>query len=277
MCPNCRAFITVDDRVCPYCDFKLGSRAVDRRSPGEIAGGMISHARFTTVVLLLINAGLYVVTAVYSMKASGGEGALDIDPRTLYIFGAKFQPNILAGQWWRLITAGFLHGGILHILMNSWVIFDLGATVEEFFGTARYLVIYFCATVLGFLASTLWSPSLSVGASAGLFGLIGAMIALGVRSNTTMGSALRAHYTQWAIWGVVMGLLPGFRVDNAAHLGGLAAGFLMGYIAGTPRLVDTWSEKFWRIAAACCLVITAAAFVQMILSFLRASANVNAF
>jgi rhomboid protease GluP len=202
--------------------------------------------------------------------------ALDIDPRTLYIFGAKFQPNILAGQWWRLITAGFLHGGILHILMNSWVIFDLGATVEEFYGTARYLVIYFCATVFGFIASTFWSPELSIGASAGLFGFIGAMIALGVRSNTTMGSALRAHYTQWAIWGVVMGLLPGFRVDNAAHLGGLAAGFLMGYISGTPRLVDTWSEKFWRIAAACCLVVTAAAFVQMILFFLNVSANANA-
>src|SRR4029453_4078929 len=157
MCPNCRAFITVDDRICPYCDLELGGRAVDRRSPGDIAGGMISHARFTTVVLLLINACLYVLTAVYSMKASGGEGALDIDPRTLYIFGAKFQPNILAGQWWRLITAGFLHGGILHILMNSWVIFDLGATVEEFFGTARYLSIYFCATVLGFLPVTLWA------------------------------------------------------------------------------------------------------------------------
>ena len=147
---------------------------------------------------------------------------------------AKFVPAIAAGQWWRLVTAGFLHGGLIHIFMNSWVLFSVGAQVEETYGTARYLVLYFVSTVVGFLASTYFSPHLSVGASAALFGLIGAMIAAGMRSNTAMGAAIRAQYTQWVIYMVVIGLLPIFNIDTAAHLGGLAAGFALAWLMDTP-------------------------------------------
>lgn len=261
MCPNCRAFITVDDKVCPYCDMKIGPRAVERRSGQDV--GMIPAARFTTTVILLINAGMYAATVLYSMRAGGG--AFDVDGQTLLLFGAKYSEAIRAGQWWRLITAGFLHGGILHILMNSWVIFDLGATVEEVYGTARYLVLYFVSTIAGFMASAWWSPYLSVGASAALFGLLGAMLAATMRSRTPMASAMRAHYTQWAIWGLAIGFFPGLRIDNAAHLGGLAAGFVFGYLAGTQPLYERWTERLWRFAAACCVVITAAAFAMMLL------------
>lgn len=263
MCPNCRAFISTDDKVCPYCDMRLGPPVAKRR--GSDTDSFIPNARFTTVVILLINAGLYVATALFSMRMSGGEGGFDVDPQTLFLFGAKARDYILAGQWWRLITAGFLHGGILHILMNSWVIFDLGATVEEVYGTSRYLVLYFVSTIAGFLASMWYSPALSVGASAALFGLIGAMIAAGMRSSTPLASAMRAHYTQWAIWGLVIGLLPGFRTDNAAHIGGLAAGFVVGYLAGTPPAYERWTEKLWKLSAAFSVLITVAAFAMMLL------------
>ena len=269
MCPNCRAFISTDDKVCPYCDMKLGARSIDRRAPSGV--GFISGPRFTTVVILLVNAGLYVATTLYSMNASGGP-ALDVDGRTLAIFGAKVPALIAAGQWWRLITAGFLHGGIMHILMNSWVIFDLGTTAEEFYGTSRYLVIYFLSTIGGFIASTWWSSAMSVGASAALFGLIGAMIAYGLKSRgTSMGQAMRAHYTQWALWGLAMGFLPGFRTDNAAHIGGLLTGLVLGYAAGTPPLFDRWTEKAWSWAAAICVLITIAAFVNMVWFLLTVS------
>jgi rhomboid protease GluP len=262
MCPNCRAFITTDDKVCPYCDMKLGARPIERRAASDV--GFIPSARFTTVVILLINAGLYAATALYSLNATGGRAVMDVDGRTLAIFGAKVPELIAAGQWWRLITAGFLHGGILHILMNSWVIFDLGATVEEFYGTSRYLVMYFVSTIGGFIASTWWSGATSVGASAALFGLIGAMIAAGMRSRTPMASSMKAHYTQWAIYGLVIGLLPGLHVDNAAHLGGLATGFVSAYAIGTQPLIDGWTEKLWRAAAAVCVLITVLAFALML-------------
>src|SRR5260370_31080742 len=74
--------------------------------------------------------------------------------------------------------------------MNSWVLFDLGAQVEEIYGSSRMLVIYFISTVGGFYASALWSPAISVGASAGVFGVVGARIALGVRHRHAPGAAL---------------------------------------------------------------------------------------
>ncbi|MGH9632615.1 MAG: rhomboid family intramembrane serine protease [Bryobacteraceae bacterium] len=272
MCPNCRAFITTDDRVCPYCGIKLGAKAVDRRSPSDLAGGLIPANRFTTTMILLINIALYAACNLFSMRHFGS-GFLNIDGQTLLAFGAKDRFLILVGgEYWRLITAGFLHGGIFHILMNSWALTYVGAQVEELYGSSRYIVIYFVATVLGFAASVFWSPAISVGASAGLFGLIGAMIALSLGSDSSMARAVRGHYVQWAIYGIVLGLLPGFHIDNAAHIGGLAGGFGVAYIAGTPLLVEHLRDKMIRVAAGFCLLLTALAFAILILRFALAAA-----
>lgn len=260
MCPNCRAFISIDDKVCPYCEVQLGNPIARQRSPGPIAG-FIPHAHFTTVLILLINTGLFIAMLLRSSKTTGGIN-MDLDGQTLFDFGAKERRAIMLGQWWRLITAGFLHGGLIHILMNSWVLFDLGAQVEESFGTSRYLVFYFVSTVTGFLASYYWSASLSIGASAGIFGLIGAMIALGLRDRSSYGAAVRGLYVRWAIYGLLMGLLPFFAIDNAAHLGGLAGGFVVAYVAGTPGFSRTW-ERVWQIAAGIAVGITALAFIDM--------------
>jgi rhomboid protease GluP len=148
--------------------------------------------------------------------------------------------------------------------MNSWVLFSVGAQTEETYGTARYLVLYFVATIGGFLASTYFSSSLSVGASAGLFGLIGAMIAAGIRSKTEVGSAIRSQYTQWVIYMVVIGLLPMFNIDTAAHLGGLAAGFAVAWIMDQPGALPRWTDKVWQVAAAVSLGVTALSFTLML-------------
>jgi rhomboid protease GluP len=267
MCPNCRAFITTKDRVCPYCNEPVGPRAIDRRSPAPILGGLISHARFTTVIILLINFGLYVATTIYSYNAGNGNALMGIDIRTLIAFGAKFNPGLAIGQWWRLVTAGFLHGGLLHILMNSWVLYDLGTQVEEVYGTSRMLVIYFISSVFGFYVSALWSSAVSMGASAALMGLIGAMIVFGIEHRGAMGDAIRGTYLRWAIYIIIFGLIPGFNIDNAAHIGGLAAGFGTGWLAGTPRWEGSWHEKLWRVLAAVCIALTAFSFLKMYLFF----------
>jgi len=203
------------------------------------------------------------------MKLGADNGLMDVDGRALVAFGAKYVPAIAAGQWWRLVTAGFLHGGLIHIFMNSWVLFSVGAQVEETYGSARYLVLYFVSNAVGFLASAYFSPHLSVGASAALFGLIGAMIAAGMRSNTAMGAAIRAQYTQWVIYMLIIGLLPFFNIDTAAHIGGLAGGFAIAWLMDTPGTVARWTDTLWRILAGVCLTLTALSFGLMLRSLLR--------
>src|ERR1044071_5071771 len=113
MCPHCRAFITTSDKVCPYCGEQVRPRAIDvRGGPASLLGGFIPHARFNTMVILLINCGLYLATTLYSMR-SGQGNVLDIDVNTLLAFGAKSSPDIVAGQWWRLVTAGLLDRGLM--------------------------------------------------------------------------------------------------------------------------------------------------------------------
>ena len=135
MCPHCRAFIDPKASVCEYCDGKIGRPSWKRPDPGVALGGFIQQSHYTTFIILVINFALFIATMVMTSKMQGGSISLfgGIDGRILVAFGAKDTFRIVAREeWWRLITAGFLHGGALHFMMNSWVLFDLGATVEEF-------------------------------------------------------------------------------------------------------------------------------------------------
>ena len=262
MCPNCRAFITTDDKVCPYCEVQVAPRAVERR-PSVDTGGLLSGDRFSTTVILLINTGLFVATLLLYPLRSGGFD-IPVDNRALLQFGAMFAPAIAQGDWWRLITAGFLHGSLLHFLMNSWVLFDLGPQADSSFGTSRFLAIYFTSNITGFVASFYFSGGLSIGASAALCGLIGGMIALGTRERHSVFGAMRGAYIRWIIILLVLGFLfPG--IDNAAHIGGLAGGFVVGYAAGPPSYRES-TEGVWRVLAGIALAITAYAFVRVFLS-----------
>ncbi len=261
MCPNCRAFITSSDRTCPYCNQHVGPRAIDVRQPGEILGGLIPHAQFTTILILLINTGLFIATEFLSrtMGEGGAIGAL----------GAKFGPYIFQNhEYWRLVTAGFLHGGWLHILMNSWVLYDIGAQVEQVYGTPRYLVLYFAGTVGGFYLSAVMNPLVpSIGSSAGIMGLIGAMIAFGVANRSSVGRAIRNFYARWVVYIIAFGLIPGLSVDNWAHIGGLAAGFAIGYAAGTPVRSSVAREGVWRVLATVCMLLTIWSFFLVYRNF----------
>ncbi len=254
MCPNCRAFITTADKVCPYCEVKIGPRAIDRRvqASGTIAG-LIPNARFTTCMILLLNFAFFMAT--------------EFDTGSRLINAGMSNPLVfLRGEWWRLITAGLLHGGIFHILMNSWVLFDLGSQVEEIYGADRLIVFYFCSTVGGFLLSA-YLGHLAVGSSAGVYGLLGVMIALGRSARTALGDHIAGIYTRWAIFGLVMSFLPG--IDLAAHLGGLAVGFGLAFFSGQPNRFNQTSSALWKWGSYACLGIAALAVLKMFSSYMR--------
>jgi rhomboid protease GluP len=250
MCPNCRAFVTTSDRVCPYCEVTLGPRAVDRRNPGDALGGLIPHARFTTTMILLVNGILFVADNLGPWRG------------VLTQWGASMPASMMGSQWWRWITAGFLHGGIFHILMNSWVLFGLGAEVEMLYGSSRFILFYFVSTLTGFWASShLLGGHFSVGSSAGIFGLIGAMLAYGVTDKSHTGSMVKAYYSQWLIWCVIISFFPG--VDFMAHAGGFVGGFVAAYLARTPRARLMWKEPLIKALAGVSIAVTALAFAML--------------
>jgi rhomboid protease GluP len=258
MCPNCRAFITTSDRVCPYCGVQLGPRAVDLRA-SQFAASFIPHANSTTVIILIINVAFYLLEMLISYKLTR---STEISGQVAVLLGAKYGPLIHAGQVWRLITAGFLHGGLMHILMNSWSLFILVREVEQFYGTSRLICAYVFSTFTGFLCSLLWSPgSLSLGASAACFGMFGIMLAMGLRHRADpLVQAVKAHYGQWLVIGLVLSLMPG--IDMAAHVGGLIGGFLVGWLAGLPGLPNTPRETLWRVLAGVAIAVTLYAWMQ---------------
>ncbi len=212
--------------------------------------GLVQGDRFITLVILLINVGLFAAT--------------ELDPnQNLYRVGAKFGYDIVRNlEWWRLITAGFLHGGFLHIGINSWVLWDLGPKIDEVFGGYRYLAIYFVSTVFGFAASLYWSPNVySVGASAGISGLVGAMVGLGTKEKHSIIGRERGRYLQWMALILVQGFIIS-GIDNAAHIGGFVGGFIIAYIAGSKGHARG-DDTLWKTAGWLSVAVTAYSFFRM--------------
>ncbi|WP_338750095.1 rhomboid family intramembrane serine protease [Bacillus sp. FJAT-52991] len=164
--------------------------------------------------------GIQVIVFIL-MELSGGS----TNTSNLIRFGAKFNPLILEGEWWRFFTPTFLHIGFLHLLMNTVAIYLLGTAVEKIFGRFRFLLIYLFAGFTGTLASFLMNDSLSAGASGAIFGCFGALLYFGTvyprQFFRTMGMNI--------IFIIIINLVFGFTmsgIDNAGHIGGLIGGFL---------------------------------------------------
>ena len=137
---------------------------------------------------------------------------------------------VAAGEYWRLLSATFLHGSFDHLLGNSVALFILGMVCEHAFGRRQFVLLYVASAVGGSLLSLLWSPGPSVGASGAIFGLQGAAIALfrGHRDRLLVRDRrIGVVLIVWAIYTVLSGLTTPW-VDNGAHIGGLAAGWLVG-------------------------------------------------
>jgi rhomboid protease GluP len=265
-CPKCQEFISGADRVCPYCEFELAPPPPPIAHPnqGRALPQMVPDAHSTTFILMLMNVGMFAASLAYAgPQAMSMDGFDGNELTTLGAMRADYM--FYRAEWWRLITAGFLHGNIMHIGMNMLGLYQLGNEVEEVFQTPRYLTIYIVSTITGFYCSFFFGNFLSVGASAGLFGLLGALIAYGVVQRSTLGQAIKQYYTRLAVYMLLMSFLlsgaVGGRTDNAAHIGGLAGGFLTAYAAGLPRPVANWRERLWQGVCWFTLALVALSYV----------------
>lgn len=173
----------------------------------------------------------------------GGHTVITYDPMVAH--GAIYGPAILVRhEYWRVLSGAFLHGGILHIAVNMFALWQVGSVVESIMGTRRMAIVYFTSAIAaGFAAAYFNYGEPVVGASGAIFGLFGALVAIGLRHGAR-GRALIAQTLPIIILNLVIGFsIP--HIANSAHIGGLVAGFAFGFLfysvpqPARPRVVDS--------------------------------------
>jgi len=272
LCASCGYLVGVNDEQCYNCG---------RRNPG--LWGFSSALRrlgndlgFVPLIVygcsFLYLAGL-LLTVVFGGAVLGGGnplGMLSAHPNVNLMLGASgAMPVFGLGMWWTILSAGWLHSGALHILLNMMWVRNLGPATADIYGGARMVLIYTLGSIGGFLLSSVAGAYLdiprfgayqTVGASAPVFGMLGALMHYGRRSGSSM---VYAEARGYAIAMILFGLLfPG--IDNAAHLGGFAGGYV----------ASIWLDPLKRenmnhmIGAVACLALTALAIIASIVKFL---------
>lgn len=278
VCRACGRLVDVDDKRCIHCGARWPALWGYSRLLRRLGGGEEGLAR----LILGACVTLYAFSLLIDIAGIRMGGFLDIlapSTRSVYRLGAAgIVPVWEQGRWWTLLSAGWLHGSLLHIFFNLYWVWTLIPPVTQIYGVGRTVLIYTISSVCGFALSSsavvvlgqlspglaqavgkvLGAAGFTLGASAALMGLLGAMLAYGRRGGPSYLAAWAGRY-------VVIFLLFGLvlrSVDNWAHLGGLAGGYLCG-LAMDPRRQERPNDL---LAAAVCLAATAAAVVASVVT-----------
>ncbi|RPJ81070.1 MAG: rhomboid family intramembrane serine protease [Acidobacteria bacterium] len=271
VCPSCGYLVGVNDETCYNCG---------RRNPGlwGFASSLqrLGNINFPQVVIVTCVV-LYILMLALAPDEIGGRGMLGfLSPSSvsLVVFGASGAVPVFGyDRWWTVLSASWLHAGLLHILFNMLWVRDLAPAVSSLYGSSRMVIIYIISGLVGFAASTFagyylaFLPSflagarLTVGASASIFGLLGALI---YAERRGAGMFIGQQAKMWAMILFLFGLfMPG--IDNWAHLGGLAGGFGVSAWLNPlkrERLEDT-------VGAFVLVILSAAAIVWSVITGLR--------
>src|ERR1035438_8114630 len=218
-------------KICQWCvrheAYQRGEVAEDAPQP-VIRKPWVRHGE-STISLTQIIFGANV--AVFLATAYASSSVMDFPGDVLY-WGANYGPYTLSGQWWRLVTYMFLHGGLMHIAFNMWCLWDLGALCESLYGRWTFAAIYLITALAGGRASVGWNPgTLSVGASGAIFGLAGALIASFYLGEFSMPRVAIQGTLRSLLFFVGFNVLFGSMIsgiDNACHAGGLVSGLILG-------------------------------------------------
>lgn len=269
VCASCGTLVGVNDDKCYSCG---------RSNPGLWGyAGVIrrlgSDMGFVQVVIIGSSV-LYVLMLLMSNGQIGMSGFNLLAPsqRAMFQFGASGGlPIFLADRWWTLLSAGWLHGSLLHILFNMMWVRQLGPATADVFGAGRMVIIYTLASVSGFLVSSVMGyfvpgvpllgggAGISLGASASIFGLLGALVAYGkLRGSSAETSQALGYAAALFLFGLIMS-----GVDNWAHLGGFGGGYLVA------RWLDPWKPERidHLVGALACLAASALAIIASLIHF----------
>ena len=258
LCPNCRKLISLDEPVCPYCGLV---RPGLHDTAGKLRNVLFMFGPVQTI--LYANIAFFILSLVLDLHgvfASGNPFSfLSPSDQSLFLLGATGTLPVFAfHRFWTVLTASFLHGGILHIVFNMMALYQLGPFVLREFGVHRFVNIYILTGVAGFVVSVLAGVRFTIGASASICGLIGVIIYYGKSRGGSYGEMIYKQALGWVVGLVIFGFLFS-GINNWAHGGGLISGLLLAYVMGynDQKLESAWHKLLSYI----CILVTAGALL----------------
>jgi rhomboid protease GluP len=285
MCRNCGALVGSQETTCSACDAPVAASPAQRGAAGatpvydaetvRFARSILARPAVFTFVFVAVNVFVYLL-----MHFSGGTENYEV----LRAFGAKYNSLINAGEWWRLVTPVFIHIGWLHLLVNMYSLFMLGPYVERLYGSARFVFFWIVTGIAGVAASYFASsmggkPGImgrflfrggdgpSAGASGALFGLVGVLFVFGIKYRHELPDGFKRAFGLGMLPTILINLFIGYTIpfiDNAAHLGGLAAGMLFALFLDYKRPGERGSVAYtWRALQIISLALVVAGFGEV--------------
>jgi rhomboid protease GluP len=264
LCPNCRRLISTSEPKCPYCGtFKPGSWYKN-----NVWTRGFSDPNQMIKAIIAINVAMYIISILFNAKATG----LALNPLTflspsgssLELLGATgLVPIGEYHRYWTLISANYLHGGILHIFFNMVAFRQLAFIVSREFGLYRMFAIYTLSGVFGFWISYLFGVPWTIGASASVCGLVGAILYYGKSRGGVYGRAIYKQITVWVVFLFIFGfVVPG--INNWGHGGGILAGIGLGFLLGYQE--KRRENLFHKMLAGACALMTLGVLVWAVAS-----------
>jgi membrane associated rhomboid family serine protease/Tfp pilus assembly protein PilF len=234
-CPSCGRELQLSPEGNPFCpECRLAAQQAQERRSRTF--GDYYHRFPATIILIAVNVMVFVAMLIGHVPLMG-----PTVEQLIRWGGDSGDKVLLHNQWWRIITAAFVHIGAAHLIMNMWALWVLGTLAEAVLGTYLYVGVYLVCAIAGSLASLYWNPGVAgAGASGAIMGILGAEVSVLKFARLplpkeVLRSTLRS-LVQGAVLTLVIGLLP--RIDNASHVGGLACGLFIGLLLSLTRRAD---------------------------------------
>ena len=257
VCPSCGRLVSANAKECIHCGKKnpglWGYGPLLNKLLGDF-GGITKPIIVTSVVLYIISllidpSGIFKSFDLFRLFSPTGESLIRL--------GMTGKVPVMYGRWWTLITAIYLHGGILHVVFNMLWLRNLGTPVDQLFGTSRSFIIFTISGVTGYLLSNMFGIDFTIGASGSIFGLLGALVYYGRKRGGTLGNAIFRQVGTWAVVMFLFGfMMPG--INNYAHAGGFLGGYGAAFLVGFQELKP--EKQNHRLVALGLIVFTVICF-----------------
>lgn len=268
ICPACGALVGISATRCHECgaNLRFSLAALSK----QLSGIFGEHEAPVTTALLIANILLFGISWM-ATAAAGGGGGLSIlwgmGGETMYRLGVSdWFPMFYGHEWWRLVTAMFLHGGLLHIGFNMMALMQFGPALEELYGSARYLFLYVVTGAFGFLVSAFFGYR-SLGASGAILGLVGVMLAITSKRGGAYMRELKSRLITSVVILFVLGFSGMMAMDNYAHGAGLASGFVLGKLFADRQPLNSNERRSAYALGWLAGIVVIASFVLMLMHY----------